>query len=34
MRSIEEQGYHFEEWLTPAQIAADVQEVADQISAD
>ena len=34
MRSIEEQGYHFEEWLTPAQIAADVQDVADQISAD
>ena len=34
MRTIDEQGYHFEEWLTPKQIAADVQQVADQISAD
>ena len=34
MRSIDEQGYHFEEWLTPEQIAKDVQQVADQISAD
>ena len=34
MRSIDEQGYHFEEWLTPAQIAKDVQQVADRIGAD
>ena len=34
MRSIDEQGYHFEEWLTPAQIAQDVKQVADHISAD
>lgn len=34
MRTIDEQGYHFEEWLTPKQIAADVQQVADKISAD
>ena len=34
MRSIDEQGYHFEEWLTPAQIAKDVQQVADRISVD
>ena len=34
MRSIDEQGYHFEEWLTPEQIAKDVQQVAHQISAD
>ena len=34
MRSIDEQGYRFEEWLTPAQIAADVQQVAKQIHAD
>ncbi len=34
MRSIDEQGYHFEEWLTPKQIAADVQQVANKISAD
>ena len=34
MRAIDEQGYHFEEWLTPAEIAKDVQQVADQISAD
>ncbi len=34
MRSIDEQGYHFEEWLTPEQIAKDVQQVAKQISVD
>ena len=34
MRTIDEQGYHFEEWLTPKQITKDVQQVADQISAD
>lgn len=34
MRTVEEQGYHFEEWLTPKQIAKDVQQVADRISAD
>jgi len=34
MRTVDEQGYHFEEWLTPEQIAADVQQVANQISAD
>ena len=34
MRTIDEQGYHFEEWLTPEQIAKDVQQVADRISAD
>ena len=34
MRTIEEQGYTFNEWLTPKQIAADVQQVADRISAD
>ena len=34
MRSIDEQGYHFEEWLTPEQIAKDVHQVADRISAD
>ena len=34
MRSIEEQGYRFEEWLTPSDIAADVQQVAERISAD
>ena len=34
MRSIDEQGYHFEEWLTPELIAKDVQQVANQISAD
>ena len=34
MRSIDEQGYRFEEWLTPSQIAADVQQVAKQIHAD
>ena len=34
MRSIDEQGYHFEEWLSPEQIAKDVQQVAKQISVD
>ena len=34
MRTVDEQGYHFEEWLTPAQIHVDVQQVAKQISAD
>ena len=34
MRSIEEQGYSFHEWLTPEQIAKDVAQVADRISAD
>ena len=34
MRTVEEQGYHFEEWLTPEQIAADVQEVGNRISVD
>lgn len=34
MRSIDEQGYHFEEWLTPEQIAKDVKQVAAKISAD
>ena len=34
MRTVDEQGYHFEEWLTPAEIAKDVQQVAKQISAD
>jgi hypoxanthine phosphoribosyltransferase len=34
MRTIDEHGYHFEEWLTPAQIAEDVQQVADRINAD
>jgi hypoxanthine phosphoribosyltransferase len=34
MRSIDEQGYLFEEWLTPEQIASDVQQVADRISRD
>ena len=34
MRTIDEQGYHFEEWLTPEQIARDVQQVADRISKD
>ena len=34
MRAIDEQGYHFEEWLTPEQIAKDVAQVAKQISAD
>lgn len=34
MRTVDEQGYHFEEWLTPAEIAKDVQQVAKRISAD
>lgn len=34
MRTIEEQGYHFEEWLTPEQIAKDVAQVANRISTD
>ena len=34
MRTIDEQGYHFEEWLTPKEIAKDVQQVADKISVD
>jgi hypoxanthine phosphoribosyltransferase len=34
MRTVEEQGYHFEEWLTPEQIAADVQQVAKRVSVD
>lgn len=34
MRSINEQGYHFEEWLTPSEIAKDVQQVAARINAD
>ena len=34
MRCIDEQGYHFEEWLTPEQIAADVKQVGEQISRD
>ncbi len=34
MRSIDEQGYHFEEWLTPAMIAKDVNQVAERISAE
>jgi hypoxanthine phosphoribosyltransferase len=34
MRSIDEQGYHFEEWLTPDEIAKDVKQVAARISAD
>ena len=34
MRSINEQGYLFEEWLTPEQIAKDIKQVANRISAD
>lgn len=34
MKTIDEQGYHFEEWLQPAQIAKDVAQVAERISAD
>jgi len=34
MRTIDEQGYHFEEWLTPEQIAKDVKDVAARVSAD
>jgi hypoxanthine phosphoribosyltransferase len=34
MRTIDDQGYHFEEWLTAEQIAADVKQVGKQISRD
>ena len=34
MKTIEEQGYTFQEWLKPDQIAKDVAQVADKISAD
>lgn len=34
MKTIDEQGYHFEEWLTPQEIAQDVAQVADRISKD
>ena len=34
MRSINEQGHIFEEWLTPDQIAAHIQPVADRINED
>ena len=34
MKTIEEQGYTFHEWLTPEDINKDVQQVADHISAD
>ena len=34
MKTIEEQGYTFQEWLLPEQIAKDVAQVADKISAD
>lgn len=34
MKTIDEQGYHFEEWLTPQEIAQDVAQVADRISND
>ena len=34
MRTIDEQGHAFEEWLTPAQIASDVQQVAACINKD
>ena len=34
MKTINEQGYTFQEWLTPEQIAKDVQQVADRISED
>ncbi len=34
MKTIEEQGYTFQEWLSPEQIAKDVQQVADRISED
>ena len=34
MKTIDEQGYHFEEWLTPQEIAPDVAQVADRISKD
>ena len=34
MRTVQEQGHLFEEWLTPEQINSDVQLVADQINKD
>lgn len=34
MRTIDEQGYHFEEWLTPEEIAKDVKQVAAKVSKD
>ena len=34
MRTIEEQGHLFEEWLTPEMIDSDVQQVADSINKD
>ena len=34
MKTINEQGYTFQEWLSPEQIAKDVQLVADRISED
>lgn len=34
MRTLEEQGHLFEEWLTPEQINLDVQQVANQINKD
>ena len=34
MRTLEEQGHLFEEWLTPEQINSDVQQVANQINKD
>lgn len=34
MRIIQEQGHTFEEWITPPQIAASIQTVADRISED
>lgn len=34
MRTIDEQGYHFEEWFTPEEIAKDVKQVAKKISKD
>ena len=34
MRSITEQGHTFEEWLTPEQIAAAIQPIADRINAE
>ena len=34
MRSIDEHDYHFEEWLTPQEIARDVEQVAERIRND
>ena len=34
MRSIDEHDYHFEEWLTPQEIARDVEQVAERIRDD